>query len=238
MTEIEELISEVERNPCLWNVGCSNYQNKTQRDLAWEDICKRIIPHWNDLNMEDRKQIREYKKKQWNNVRDGYRKYLNRNKNTPVPKKKFIYGDDLQFLLPILKNNKSRERNRPSESHDDNDEDNEAFEIELKPYTEDSYEDDEEEETKSFRKYRTTEKRNKAQQKYENDEIPYQILNITKQKTDDEDNYQDVDSQFLLSFRDYMKGMTRSQKLNFKLGMIQLIQHVTEEKVSDPFSEC
>nr|XP_004925439.1 uncharacterized protein LOC101746616 [Bombyx mori] len=235
MTEIEDLISEVEKNPCLWNVGCSNYQNKTQRDLAREEICKRIIPHWNDLNMEDKKQIREYKKKQWNNVRDGYRKYLNRNKNTPVPKKKFIYENDLYFLLPVLQNSKSRERNMPSELHEDSYEDNETIEIEVRPQTED---EDDEDERKPFRKYATSERQTKAQQKYTPDEIPYQILNITKQNTDDEVSYQDVDSQFLLSFRDDMNAMSRSQKLKFKLGMIQLIQHVTEDRVSDPFGEC
>lgn len=123
----------------------------------------------------------------------------------------------------------------PSELHEDSYEDNETIEIEVRPQTED---EDDEDERKPFRKYATSERQTKAQQKYTPDEIPYQILNITKQNTDDEVSYQDVDSQFLLSFRDDMNAMSRSQKLKFKLGMIQLIQHVTEDRVSDPFGEC
>lgn len=66
--------------------------------------------------------------------------------------------------------------------------------------------------------------------------MPNQILDIIKWKSNNGIHYHDEDSQFLLSFRSDLRSMTKSQKLQFKLGMIHLIQSITEPNVDDSSS--
>ncbi|KAJ8972214.1 hypothetical protein NQ317_018688 [Molorchus minor] len=58
-------------------------------------------------------------------------------------------------------------------------------------------------------------------------DVPTQILDIMKQRKeqpiDDDD-----DTKFLLGFRSDMKAMNRIQKVNFKIGMLQLVKQISE----------
>ncbi|KAK0080659.1 hypothetical protein PV325_013568 [Microctonus aethiopoides] len=231
MNEIDDLIGEVEKYPCLWDISNENYSNKIQRDLAWEEICKTLCLNWDDLD--------DNKRKQWNNVRDGYRKYIIRISNTPKRSgggvmKKYIYANSLHFLTPVLQTNKQREENYEIPQEDDEEIE---YEISEQGQIEQDYEEDEEElnSCRTLRKLKSI-KRQNIIKKPKKDDVPNQILDIIKWKSNNGVHYHDEDSQFLLSFRSDLRSMTNSQKLQFKLGMIHLIQSITEPNVDDSSS--
>ncbi|KAK0174251.1 hypothetical protein PV327_011095 [Microctonus hyperodae] len=240
MNETDDLIGEVEKYPCLWDISNENYSNKIQRDLAWEEICKTLCLNWDEISNEEKKKFYDSKRKQWNNVRDGYRKYIIRISNTPkrtsgAVMKKYIYANSLHFLTPVLQNNRQSE-----ESYEIPQEDDEEIEYEISEQgqIEQDYEEDEEEPNsrRTLRKLKSIKRQNTIRRSTKND-VPNQILDIIKWKMNDGVQYQDEESQFLLSFRSDLKSMTKSQKLQFKLGVIHLIQSITETDVDDS-SNC
>lgn len=58
-------------------------------------------------------------------------------------------------------------------------------------------------------------------------DIPSQILDMMKKRKQEPAVDDDDDTKFLLSFRSDMKTMAKSQKLDFKLGMLQLVKTIT-----------
>ncbi|KAG5868273.1 hypothetical protein JTB14_004170 [Gonioctena quinquepunctata] len=66
------------------------------------------------------------------------------------------------------------------------------------------------------------EKRKKAKK-----DIPSQILEIMKQRKQKPVVDDDDDTKFLLSFRSELKTMTKSQKMDFYIGMLQLVKTIT-----------
>lgn len=73
-------------------------------------------------------------------------------------------------------------------------------------------------------------------------DVPSQILNMLqqRQKTNAKSSNtdEDDDTKFLLSFRSYMRKMNHRQKIDFQLGMLQLVKKVTTgNETSSPESQ-
>lgn len=67
----------------------------------------------------------------------------------------------------------------------------------------------------------------KAQKKKK--DVPTQILDKLQKKqkaTATPNTDEDDDTKFLLSFRSYMKKMNPNQKIDFQLGMLQLVKKI------------
>lgn len=55
--DTEVLISEVQARPVLWNPENEDYKNRDIRNKAWEDICKTIIPRFEENNDKIKKKL-------------------------------------------------------------------------------------------------------------------------------------------------------------------------------------
>ncbi|XP_063895317.1 uncharacterized protein LOC126054629 [Helicoverpa armigera] len=220
MSEGENLIINIERHPCLWDLNNPDYHNRDVKDLAWEQICKNVFDDWENC-LDKTNKCAELKKK-WANIRDYYRKEVQRNKNIPSGSaakkaKTYIYSDLLYFLTPMFCKRDS-ESNYPKEidaTQNENEDENthpEIHSMESSPPP-----------PSETNKPVLNQKRKK--------DIPSQILDILQQRqkatskissTDEDD-----DTNFLLSFRSHMKKMNPQQKIDFQLGMLQLVKKVT-----------
>lgn len=62
-------------------------------------------------------------------------------------------------------------------------------------------------------------------------DVPKQILNLPTQRKETATDDNDDDTNFLLSFRGDMREMNRSQKMDFKIGMLQLVRNIQESNL-------
>lgn len=70
--DIEKLITEVEVRPCIWDVGTTDYRNRTKRDSAWRDI---------STAFDNDKSVDQMMAK-WQSLRTQYRTSLSNAKRT------------------------------------------------------------------------------------------------------------------------------------------------------------
>lgn len=160
-------------------------------------------------------------KKKWTNIRDYYRKELQKAKNVPTgsatkKSKTYVYSELLNFLIPVFAK-KVSEENYPQEKE----EDSESFEttneeLDIKPEAIIHYVESPEPTllvvNQKRKKDVSTQQSNLLQQ-----EQPKTAAN-----TDEDD-----DTKFLLSFRSDMKTMNAHQKIDFKIGMLKLVKTIT-----------
>ncbi|KAK7067373.1 hypothetical protein SK128_005799, partial [Halocaridina rubra] len=53
----EELISEVEKRPALWNPSNEEYKNKKKKVEAWLEVCHSVYLDYEEKTAEEKKQI-------------------------------------------------------------------------------------------------------------------------------------------------------------------------------------
>lgn len=125
--DVEHLIALVRKRPVLWNKTLDTYKDKLLTKKAWQDICCELDGDF-ELKTEEEKQdygkflplptlapsylhvetkyltsrfvcysARDVMKKWWN-VRDNYVKICKKMAISPVPVKKYVYHNLLQFL--------------------------------------------------------------------------------------------------------------------------------------------
>ncbi|GBP42640.1 hypothetical protein EVAR_87191_1 [Eumeta japonica] len=219
MCEAETLILAVEKYPCLWNIHDDDYHNRDVKDLAWENVFKEVIKDWDTCTKVDKENKGAETKKKWTHIRDYFRRDYQKNKCAPTGSaakkvKKYVYADLLYFLIPVF-DKRNTEGNYQSDDLQDNiSQDSLEHSVEqvdtniLQPPSPISTPP-----AKSL-------KRNKK-------DIPSEILSILHQNqqkaNQKQQEVEDDDMKFLLSFRTHMKNMNENQKINFKLGMLQLL---------------
>lgn len=166
-------------------------------------------------------------KKRWTNIRDYYRKEVQNAKNVPTgsaakKSKTYVYSELLYFLKPIFAKRVS-EGNYPEEKEEDS-ESNQTPNIEHNNEPEDIHYMESPKPTLPVVK----QKRKK--------DVPSEILNMLqqKQKQTPANADEDDDTKYLLSFRSYMKTMNAQQKIDFKVGMLNLVKTVTMENYPSP----
>lgn len=166
-------------------------------------------------------------KKKWTNIRDYYRKEVQKAKNVPTgsaakKSKTYVYSELLHFLTPVFGKRVS-EGNYPQEKVED-------LQSMQTPHEEQNTEPE------AVNHMESPEPTLPVVNQKRKKDVPTQILNMLqqKQKQTPANTDEDDDTKYLLSFRSYMKTMNAHQKIDFKLGMLQLVKTVTME--NDPSS--
>lgn len=175
-------------------------------------------------------------------MRDYFRRDFQKNKSAPTGSaakkvKKYVYADLLYFLVPVFDKRNTEGNYELDDSHNNSSQESETQE-------EHSVEQiDDHTNTTSTTILQppspvstlpaSSLKRNKK-------DIPSQILSILHQNqqkaNQKQQEVEDDDMKFLLSFRTHMKQMNENQKIDFKLGMLQLVKKINTEYNSSPSS--
>lgn len=177
-------------------------------------------------------------KRKWSNCRDYYKKDKQKLKSCPTGSaakkgKRYVFADILSFLDKVV-----TKRNHEGNYNDDNND--ELDEVTQNAQTIGSEGEDqmdgEKERTLEHTKAGTIRKKNASEEpeikKKKTKDVPGEILNILQNKRTTSPRDYDDDEKYLLSFSGDMKKMTHSQKIDFKLGMMQLLKNTF--KVSVP----
>lgn len=59
MLDVELLISEVQSNPCLWDMSDKEYNNREVKKKTWYQIAKNIFSNWEDIQIGEQKEKRK-----------------------------------------------------------------------------------------------------------------------------------------------------------------------------------
>nr|CAH7768582.1 unnamed protein product [Callosobruchus chinensis] len=160
-------------------------------------------------------------KKKWTHIRDYFRRDFQKNKSAPTGSaakkvKKYVYADLLYFLIPVF-DKRNTEGNYQSDYLHDN------ISQEYETQEEHSVEQVDSNILQPPSPISTPPANSLKRKKKD---IPSQILSIlhqNQQKANQKrQEVEDDDMKFLLSFRTHMKHMNENQKIDFKLGMLQL----------------
>ncbi|XP_044267598.1 uncharacterized protein LOC123013240 [Tribolium madens] len=98
--KMQKLITEVQKQPCLWNVHLPSYSDKPLKVKAWKIICRAIYPRTVENTADEKSKIAFIQKK-WKSVRDYYTKQRKEFQSELVAgskRKKYVYFDMLRFL--------------------------------------------------------------------------------------------------------------------------------------------
>ncbi|XP_075234532.1 uncharacterized protein LOC142332151 [Lycorma delicatula] len=105
---MEEFIEEVRIRPAIYDITTPEYSDRSFKKVLWTEICQKFTVNWNQLSEDDRDTIGKEMKNRWKSIRDAfvrevrYMKEAELNGEPQVKKKKYIYYDQLCFLLPTV----------------------------------------------------------------------------------------------------------------------------------------
>ncbi|XP_050292777.1 uncharacterized protein LOC126733497 [Anthonomus grandis grandis] len=126
--DTERIIVEVEKRPALYNKELKEYSDRNAKEKLWTEVCANVIPKWHELSGAERKDRGKELQKEWKNLKDRFIKDIKVQKDiasgsAASKKRKYIFADIMQFLLPELKD-RSTDTNIPETdigTHDIND---------------------------------------------------------------------------------------------------------------------
>lgn len=57
----EAIIRAVEQLPCLWNLECESYRNKSKRRQGWSAVSRMLIHDFENKNLSERQKIGSFR---------------------------------------------------------------------------------------------------------------------------------------------------------------------------------
>ncbi|CAG9773364.1 unnamed protein product [Ceutorhynchus assimilis] len=118
MFVVEKFLMLVESKECLWKISAKDYSNRDKKTNAWQEICKEMFPDWEELDQDEKREKGPEVQKKWKNLKDRFQKEVRREKavrsgSAASKKKKYVYYDIMQFLLPQLESRSTESNIEP-----------------------------------------------------------------------------------------------------------------------------
>ncbi|KAH1021534.1 uncharacterized protein LOC109541876 isoform X1 [Dendroctonus ponderosae] len=109
----EELISEIENYPAIWDISCSDYSNKHLKKNSWEAVLVKFYPDFAEKTYAEQNNIAVRVQRKWKSLRDCYTRELAKLKSEMSGsgcsgRKQYIYFNQLSFLQTSKKATTSR----------------------------------------------------------------------------------------------------------------------------------
>ncbi|KAG8270464.1 hypothetical protein J6590_084978 [Homalodisca vitripennis] len=110
MFDTERFICEIEGQPPLYDIKSKEYSNRDVKAKCWVKVAEVMFEDWTDFDMKTKdEKVKELMKK-WKAIRDCF---VRDHRSTTAAgtgqaaskKKKYIFYDQLLFLLPHVKGN-------------------------------------------------------------------------------------------------------------------------------------
>ncbi|KAL4002013.1 Alcohol dehydrogenase transcription factor Myb/SANT-like family protein [Acanthocheilonema viteae] len=99
----EAIIWAVEQLPCLWNLACEDYRNRSKRRQGWSTVSCMLIHDFENKNLAERQRIEKEIQSKWKNIRDCYVRDIRRKNGEAVKSRgkrtrEYIHAESLAFL--------------------------------------------------------------------------------------------------------------------------------------------
>ncbi|XP_022197445.2 uncharacterized protein LOC111054683 [Nilaparvata lugens] len=105
---MDQFIEEVRMRPAIYDTTMAEYCDRSYKRHLWMEICEKFNPDWSTLEEEQREAIGREMKNRWKSIRDAFVREVRYLKEAakfgepPAKKRKYIYYDQLSFLLPTV----------------------------------------------------------------------------------------------------------------------------------------
>lgn len=218
----EKLIKEIYKRSCIWDPADVNHLNKEMLTNMWTEIAENLYSDWHTLSSFDKRDRVSDVKKKWTNIKDSFVKDVKGNKprkslRLPEHRKKYYLFDHLQFLIPFIQDSKSGGGGRSAE-------DGVRKPVEKKMRKNTLHGECSTQNTLSI----SSEAVAKRLEKIQPDVQQHAALlnNLASKTVTDTLCHLDGDMSFMVSLLPTIKSMNEKQKINFKIGVLQLMSRI------------
>ncbi|XP_046974379.1 uncharacterized protein LOC124540736 isoform X1 [Vanessa cardui] len=109
----DQIVSEVQKRPCLYDTNHMNYGDRAEKMRSWEEVCESVVPGWYTLGLTEKFAAGKEVQKRWRSIRDSYTKAFRQGKcqppeQCPPGSRRYQYHRQMSFLLRALQNKKPR----------------------------------------------------------------------------------------------------------------------------------
>ncbi|KAF5277318.1 hypothetical protein FQR65_LT16008 [Abscondita terminalis] len=107
MFDTEKFIVHVQARECLWKISCAEYNNRDKKIKCWQEVCAEMFEEWETLDAATKRDKGIDLQKKWKNLKDRFMKDVRAEKevrsgNAASKKKKYVYSEIMQFLMPQM----------------------------------------------------------------------------------------------------------------------------------------
>ncbi|XP_069702672.1 uncharacterized protein [Periplaneta americana] len=212
----ELLISEVEKRVCLYDINSGEYHDRNLKTRAWEEVSSIVVPKWKSMEYAERSNVAKIVQTRWRSIRDSFMKAYKeaeKSRSGAPRKKKYVFFNQLSFLVPSLKRRPTSENTSLLVSEEGNEEES-PFDEDEEPTTYTSAQTPETEFAK------TAPKKRKVQDSLENRLIS--MLEHTQQTREE-----DADRMFLLSLLPQFKALSSDNKMLAQIEFLQTLRRLS-----------
>ncbi|VIO90045.1 Uncharacterized protein BM_BM6406 [Brugia malayi] len=210
----EAIIWAVEQLPCLWNLACEDYRDRTKRRQGWSTVSRMLIHDFENKDLTERQRIEKEIQSKWKNIRDCYVRDVRRKNGEGIKSRgkrtrEYIHAGLLAFLgTPCV----TKPDSVHSSATDPGNSCDFVLDNTVKPFLDHSAEV------------------NCNWIKQEKLEEELRII-LEKRCPDPED---DEDSAFFSTLLPTIRNLDPEQKVEFRLEVLQALRQITTKQPSPP----
>ncbi|XP_057334090.1 uncharacterized protein LOC130673165 [Microplitis mediator] len=101
----KKLINEVQKFPEIYNPRLTKFNTNSFRSDAWEQVCRAMVPYWDELTYKDQFIHEKYLRKRWRLARQKFAREINLQEKLGDLyniKERYRHYEALCFLKPFL----------------------------------------------------------------------------------------------------------------------------------------
>uniref|UniRef100_A0A158Q924 MADF domain-containing protein n=1 Tax=Elaeophora elaphi TaxID=1147741 RepID=A0A158Q924_9BILA len=112
----EAIIWAVEQLPCLWNLACEDYRDRSKRRQGWSTVSRMLIHDFEKKNLTERQRIEKEIQSKWKNIRDCYVRDVRRKNGEAVKSRgkrtrEYVHAGSLAFLGGSARSSRTNPKN-------------------------------------------------------------------------------------------------------------------------------
>ncbi|CAB3246138.1 unnamed protein product [Arctia plantaginis] len=212
--ETEQLITEVQNKPCIWNFSAVDYNEKDAKHQAWIEIAVALHEDFLSLSERNKREIVRHMQKKWKGLRDYFTRQKAKERATkgerPLRKRKAPFLAMLQFLdIPKPGDDESQDQGKSGSVTELND--NTLHEADS-----------------DGSRSSVTWSRNQSSLSKQSKNMPRSTV-----KKKSLMRKRDPDMNFLLNILPDMKSMNARQNFDFRFKVMKLIKNIKYNKPND-----
>ncbi|XP_042863829.1 uncharacterized protein LOC122248078 [Penaeus japonicus] len=104
--DTEQLITEVQTRPILWDSTMEDYKDKNAKVEAWLNVCRAIDEDFEEKGKTEQNYIGKEIQARWKSIRDSYikdcKRFKSESKSGAAPSRRYLFSEHLSFLGKVI----------------------------------------------------------------------------------------------------------------------------------------